>query len=410
MKRYTYIIIFFAVGLGLALLAGVIPPAQALAQEDSPNEPQVQQASVSTAITYQGRLEKDGSPINGNCDFIFILYDAETDGNIKGNQNKTATITDGYFSVPLDFGAEAFNGEARWLGIGVRCPSGSGDYSQLSDRTLLTAAPYAQSLRPGAIVSGDTNSNIISAKNANSLGTGILGQAVSASGKTAFGAGVWGDSASRAGVVGTSNSAAGVFGQSTSNAGVSGYSNTSHGLYGSSTSGYALYADGPAYVKGNFWVHEKAQVGDISWNAKTGYISVPAVAFRPYNDNLSYMNSGDSLIGLDDLSIFYAPVQLPHGSTVTQVTWYWYDPLDPENSECSMLVSTLDGNQEFMSQIYTEGSAGNGSNSDDTISYAVIDNSQYAYYLNWTVRYDSDESDGTILYGVIIEYTYTTTY
>jgi hypothetical protein len=53
------------------------------------------------------------------------------------------TITEGSFTVLLDFGATAFNGDARWLQIAVRSPAGSGVFTTLSPRQELTATPYA---------------------------------------------------------------------------------------------------------------------------------------------------------------------------------------------------------------------------------------------------------------------------
>ena|GEM_PF-2873554 len=51
-------------------------------------------------------------------------------------------MTDGLFTVQLDFGAAAFPGEARWLAIAVQC-SGDSAYTALTPRQALTAAPYA---------------------------------------------------------------------------------------------------------------------------------------------------------------------------------------------------------------------------------------------------------------------------
>jgi len=53
-------------------------------------------------------------------------------------------VTDGLFTVDLDFGAGAFNGDARYLTIGVRPGSSTGAYTLLTPRVALTAAPYAQ--------------------------------------------------------------------------------------------------------------------------------------------------------------------------------------------------------------------------------------------------------------------------
>jgi hypothetical protein len=52
-------------------------------------------------------------------------------------------MASGLFTTPIDFGAGAFNGDARHLQIGVRCPAGVGSFTSLTTRQELTAAPYA---------------------------------------------------------------------------------------------------------------------------------------------------------------------------------------------------------------------------------------------------------------------------
>jgi hypothetical protein len=51
-------------------------------------------------------------------------------------------VTDGRFTVSLDFGPSAFPGEARWLDIRLR-PTGGGAYTVLTPRQPLAPAPYA---------------------------------------------------------------------------------------------------------------------------------------------------------------------------------------------------------------------------------------------------------------------------
>ena len=104
-------------------------------------------SSLSTAFTYQGQLKQNGDPVDDTCDLRFILYDAQISGSQVGAiQEKTGVdVTNGLFTIPdLDFGEGVFTGEARWLEIAVRCPTGSGDYTTLSPRQALTAVPYAQ--------------------------------------------------------------------------------------------------------------------------------------------------------------------------------------------------------------------------------------------------------------------------
>jgi len=103
------------------------------------------QAPLGTAFTYQGQLKSEGQPYTGTCDFQFGLYDVPTEGTSLGDPIVLTEVplTEGFFTVQLDFGAGAFTGEARYLDISVRCPAGTGDYTQLQPRQQLTAAPYA---------------------------------------------------------------------------------------------------------------------------------------------------------------------------------------------------------------------------------------------------------------------------
>ena len=110
-------------------------------------------------FTYQGQLkDSGGNPISDSCDFRFILYDAEVGGAQVGPiQEKTAVaVAGGHFMVLLDFGSGAFTGEARWLGVEVKC-SGDADYSTLNPRQALTPAPYA-SYAPAAGTADTANS------------------------------------------------------------------------------------------------------------------------------------------------------------------------------------------------------------------------------------------------------------
>jgi len=129
----------------LAMLLLALAVGLARAQEPQPPQGSVGiQAALGTAFTYQGQLKKAGSPISDTCDFQFSLWDASTGGTqIGSTQTKTGvSVSNGYFTISdLDFGADAFRGDARWLQIAVRC-TGDTSYTTLP-RQPLTAAPYA---------------------------------------------------------------------------------------------------------------------------------------------------------------------------------------------------------------------------------------------------------------------------
>jgi hypothetical protein len=101
-------------------------------------------APVGTAFTYQGRLKSSGQPANGSYDLRFTLYDAASGSSPVGSPVTIAPVivTNGSFTVLLDFGA-AFNGDARWLEIGVRTNGSSSPYGTPSARQPLTPTPYA---------------------------------------------------------------------------------------------------------------------------------------------------------------------------------------------------------------------------------------------------------------------------
>lgn len=107
--------------------------------------PAFSQAPLGSGFTYQGSLESSGAVVNAVADFEFRLFDALTGGAQVGT-TQTANnvgVVDGRFTTALDFGAGAFNGNARFLEIAVRSPAGTDDFVTLAPRQALTAAPYA---------------------------------------------------------------------------------------------------------------------------------------------------------------------------------------------------------------------------------------------------------------------------
>jgi hypothetical protein len=99
---------------------------------------------IGTAFNYQGRLGDGVNPANGSYDFKFSLHDDLTGGSQIGNSvtNAATGVTNGLFTVALDFGSGAFNGSARWLLVEVRT-NGGGAFTPLSPRQPILVAPYA---------------------------------------------------------------------------------------------------------------------------------------------------------------------------------------------------------------------------------------------------------------------------
>jgi len=118
-------------------------------------------APMGTAFTYQGRLIDANNPADGLYDFQFKLYDANIVGAQKGSTLKVdqLDVIDGYFTMALDFGSGVFDGNDRWLEIGVRAGelNDPNKYTILRPRQEVTPTPYALQTR-GIFV--DTNGNV----------------------------------------------------------------------------------------------------------------------------------------------------------------------------------------------------------------------------------------------------------
>ena len=97
-----------------------------------------------TAFTYQGRLNNGTNPANGSYDLRFAVYDALSAGAQQGSllTNAAVAVSNGVFTVQLDFGTGIFNGNSRWLEIGGRT-NGSATFATLIPRQPITATPYA---------------------------------------------------------------------------------------------------------------------------------------------------------------------------------------------------------------------------------------------------------------------------
>jgi hypothetical protein len=110
------------------------------------------QTPAGTAFTYQGRLSDAGSAAHGLYDFQFTLYDASSAGSPIGASvlKDDVVVNGGVFNVLVDFGAAAFNGDARWLEVAVRPGASAGAYTTIAPRHQLAPTPYAlEALRFG---------------------------------------------------------------------------------------------------------------------------------------------------------------------------------------------------------------------------------------------------------------------
>jgi hypothetical protein len=252
MKRKTSLPI-----LGLVLILGallIVPSGAVGAQGPEPQGGASTLAALGTpalsavegAFTYQGRLNDGGDLANGTYDFEFKLYKAASGGSQVGSTvtKGDVAVTDGLFTVELDFGSGIFDGDARWLEIGVRLGSSTGAYTTLTPRQALMPAPYALAL-PGLRTEPNADSpNVIggySGYGGNSVASGVVGATIGGGGEFAYPNEVYADSdyATIGGgmwnLVGSGSGYATVGG---------GYANIAHGVYTTVGGGEANTASG----------------------------------------------------------------------------------------------------------------------------------------------------------------------
>ncbi len=100
--------------------------------------------AVGTALSFQGTLEDAGQPASG-------LYDLQFQVKTTGGTNvgplltlEDQQVTNGVFTVQLDFGTGVFTGADRRIALFVRAGSSTGGYTPLLPDLPVSVAPYAQ--------------------------------------------------------------------------------------------------------------------------------------------------------------------------------------------------------------------------------------------------------------------------
>ncbi len=167
----------FAVIPGLALaIALLVAPA---VQGSSPAAP-LAASPLGTAFTYQGRLLQGGAPATGSFGITFKLYDALSGGGQIGSTlSQTVPVTNGLFTTPLDFGAGAFDGQARWLELAV-------GGTTLTPRQPLTPTPYALALPGLRTQDKPTSPNVLGGYIGNTVTNGVTGATIGGGGAASY--------------------------------------------------------------------------------------------------------------------------------------------------------------------------------------------------------------------------------
>tara|TARA_R110000868_G_scaffold119469_2_gene316753 strand:- start:28411 stop:30213 length:1803 start_codon:yes stop_codon:yes gene_type:complete len=97
----------------------------------------------STTFTYQGSLSHNGTAVEGMYEFQVRLLD-QSDTQIGTTQSIIADITEGLFTLNLDFGPAAFGAAPRFLEISTRSVMEGGPFTTLTPNQPITSTPVAQ--------------------------------------------------------------------------------------------------------------------------------------------------------------------------------------------------------------------------------------------------------------------------
>ncbi len=133
-----------------------------------------------TAFTYQGRLLTTNGPASGTYNLQFSLFNVPTSGSSVAGPVTTngVVITNGLFTVTIDFGGSPWNGENNWLQVAVET-NGGANFTNVSPRQELTPTPYAIFAEganatglSGTVPAGDLNLSGVS-------GSGLVGLSAS---------------------------------------------------------------------------------------------------------------------------------------------------------------------------------------------------------------------------------------
>ena len=135
---------FLSLAVAITLLFALIGTTSGSARSQNIGD-RAAATNFGSSFTYQGYLTQGDEAANGPFDFRFSLYGLDSGGTVVSPDViiEDVDVVEGLFTVLLDFGQLAFDGDPRWLEIAVRPGNETGDYTTLNPRQALTATPYA---------------------------------------------------------------------------------------------------------------------------------------------------------------------------------------------------------------------------------------------------------------------------
>jgi len=355
----------------------------------------------SSAFTYQGHLSNGSGLASGRYDLSFELFDDATAGASQGALTNTAVaVSNGLFTIALDFGPSVFDGNDRWLEIGATT-NGGVMFQTLSPRQQLTATPYAIKAANAAnadAVSGTVSANQLTGTiSSNHIAAGSISSAMLTEG--AVGTDQLADDSVTASKIGGAFLPEQIPDLDASR--ITSGTLASPRLAGNYSSKVEFSNAGNDFTGTHRLPSAQPFVHQIS---ASGF--VPDSPSEGYNRGAGLISpSGDTTLQ------FHAPLHLPQGALVTKLVGVFYDIGSEDFTDIDLRLryfTTSSLSDVIMAEVLNQSTVGLSGGryefEDATINQSTIDNLTRAYSLDATFTVDSATSN-TRFYGVRVEYT-----
>ncbi|MFK7954615.1 MAG: hypothetical protein AB8B96_00840 [Lysobacterales bacterium] len=130
-------------------------------------------APLESRFSYQGELRSAGKRASGRFDLTFEVFDVADGGTglTAPLDLNNVLVTNGVFTVELDFGLTPFAGDQLWLAIAVKPAGDPNPAAPLLPRQPINAVPYAQHAQfvaEGAVGAGELAMGAVNAAAINS--------------------------------------------------------------------------------------------------------------------------------------------------------------------------------------------------------------------------------------------------
>lgn len=155
------------------------------------------------------------------------------------------------------------------------------------------------------------------------------------------------------------------------------------------------------HVEGSFHAQ-----GNITTGSKVGYLSIPAAAFTPWNNNMVYTNYGNYLINQAAYTdVFMCPVYLPDSVEVTFIYMYFVDNSTTDDIHIYFRYTDLASGTATNIKNIQSGSvtSPNYQSYNDYLSH-VVSNATKSYMI--TVHLPPNSGNDVQFYGIRLVYSY----